>query len=216
MRTADANRLAERCEIHVRNQQAADAAHGHDHVRRVVSNARRIGQAERADLNIVVAAAWLHDCVSVAKDDPRRSQASRLASEQADKLLSGWGIAEDLRQAICHAIEAHSYSAGITPETLEARVVQDADRLDALGAIGIVRAVTVGQSLGLQLHHPDDPFCRQRAPDDSSYIVDHFYSKLLKLPGQMQTRAGAREAVRRAQVMQDWLDALAEEISQDS
>ena len=205
--------LEARCEAWIRTQTAADAAHGLDHIRRVVANARQIGLTEGANLDVVMPAAWLHDCVAVAKDDPNRSVASTLAARKADSLLQDWDIPPNRRSAIAHAIEAHSYSAGIAPESLEARVVQDADRLDALGAMGIVRALAVGQSLGLQLHHADDPFCHDREPDDRRFIIDHFYSKLLELPDRMQTGSGRREALRRVQVMRDWLQALAREIN---
>ncbi len=98
---------------------------------------------------------------------------------------------------IRHAIEAHSFSAGIAPRTVEAKVVQDADRLDALGAIGLARCIAVGTALGRPLYEPEDPFCRARTPDDGGASVDHFYAKLLKLAGTMQTAAGRREAERR-------------------
>ena len=88
-----------------------------------------------------------------------------------------------------HAIEAHSYSAGIPPQSIEAKVVQDADRLDALGAIGVARCIAVGSALGRPLYQADDPFCSARSPDDSGASVDHFYSKLLKLATTMQTAA---------------------------
>ena len=209
-------RPEQRCEAWVRDQCAADEAHGFDHIQRVVANARTLGSIEGGDLGVIIPAAWLHDCVAVAKNDPNRSRASSLAADKAVSLLRQWGVAADRRKAIAHAIEAHSFSAGIEPRTLEARVVQDADRLDALGAIGIVRTLSVGQSLGLELHHADDPFCRHRSPDDSTYIIDHFYRKLLKLPAQMQTEAGRLEGQRRVSIMQDWLTALEREISASS
>ena len=68
--------------------------------------------------------------------------------------------------------------------------MQDADRLDALGAIGLARCIAVGAALGRPLYEPDDPFCRARDPDDRGASVDHFYTKLLKLAGTMQTAAG--------------------------
>ncbi len=112
-----------------------------------------------------------------------------------------------------HAIEAHSFSAGIPPRTLEARIVQDADRLEALGAIGIARCLLTGGTMRTPLYDPDDPFCDRREPDDRSYTLDHFYCKLFKLPGTMQTAAGREEARRRVDYMQGFLAELAGEIS---
>jgi uncharacterized protein len=163
-------------------------------------------------VEVVLPAAWLHDCVHVAKDDPARSQASRLAAEHALRFLESEGYPADWLPAIRHAIEAHSFSAGIEPRTIEAKVVQDADRLDALGAIGLARCIAVGAALGRPLYEPVDPFCRARAPDDGGSSVDHFYAKLLKLEGTMQTRAGRREAGRRTRFLRSFLAQLESEV----
>jgi uncharacterized protein len=96
--------------------------------------------------------------------------------------------------------------------TPEAAVVQDADRLDSLGAIGVARCLLVGGKLDRPLLAPDDPFCDERTPDDGLYTIDHFYTKLLKLPGTMQTAAGRAEAQRRADRMRRWLDELRDEV----
>jgi uncharacterized protein len=90
--------------------------------------------------------------------------------------------------------------------------VQDADRMDALGAIGIARCLAVGGRFNLPLFHPEDPFCENREPDERSWAIDHFYTKLLKLPATMQTQAGRAEAERRADLMRQYLEDLAAEI----
>ena len=116
--------------------------------------------------------------------------------------------------AVTHAIEAHSFTAGIEPETMEARVVQDADRLDALGAIGIARCYAMSAVFGSQIVHPDDPVPGEspsRALDDKRFATDHFYVKLLKLPPTMRTASGRQEAERRVAFMRDFLARLAEE-----
>ncbi len=192
----------------------ADAAHDRAHIRRVVRTARQLAADESADLEVVLPAAWLHDCVALAKDDPARDQASRKAADAAIRFLSDAGYPDEHHDGIRHAIEAHSYSAGIEPQTLEAAVVQDADRLDALGAVGLARCFMVGGSLGSQLYHPGDPFCDTRPPDDSTYIIDHFYEKLFRLPATMNTAAGQREGERRAQFLQTYLDQLRQEIGE--
>ena len=195
---------------------AADPAHDLAHIRRVVATAERLAHDEGARLDIVRPAAWLHDCVSVSKTSAARSQASRAAAREAHRFLDSAGYPAELLEPICHAIEAHSFSAAITPETLEARVVQDADRLDALGAIGIARCLLVGGHLGNTLYHPEHPFPdhppAQRPADDSTYVLDHFFTKLLKLPDTFQTDAGRREAYRRAEVMERFLGKLGQEI----
>ncbi len=197
----------------VANQSGADPGHGTAHLERVVASALRLAAEERAQVEVVLPAAWLHDCVHVAKDSQDRAQASRLAADHAVRFLEGAGYPGVWLQGIRHAIEAHSYSAGIAPRTIEAKVVQDADRLDALGAIGIARCIAVGAALGRPLYQPGDPFCRSRPPDDRGASVDHFYSKLLRLADGMQTGGGRREAVRRTEFLEEFIVQLESEIA---
>jgi uncharacterized protein len=194
------------------DQPGSDPGHGLVHVRRVVATASRLCTEEGARGEIVLPAAWLHDCVHVAKDSPQRTNASRIAAARAIEFLEAAGYPPDCLPGIRHAIEAHSFSAGIAPCTVEAMVVQDADRLDALGAIGIARCIAVGAALGRPIYQAQDPFCTARTPDDSGASIDHFYTKLLKLAGTMQTAAGRREAERRSAFMLSYLDQLRSEI----
>jgi len=194
------------------SQPGADPGHGLVHLERVVATALRLAAEEGARAEVVLPAAWLHDCVHVAKDSPDRARASRLAAEHAAEFLRHAGYPERFLPDIRHAIEAHSYSAGILPRTIEAKVIQDADRLDALGAIGVARCIAVGSALGRPLYASEDPFCSARAPDDGGASVDHFYSKLLRLAGTMQTAAGRREAERRTAFIRAFIDQLASEI----
>ncbi len=193
-------------------QMTDDAAHDLGHIRRVVHNAVKFARMEGAALAVVFPAAWLHDCVIVAKDSPLRSQASRLAAETAVAFLRAQAYPEQYLDAIAHAIAAHSFSAQIRPRTIEAQVVQDADRLDAIGAVGIARAFMVGGKLGRPLYDEADPFCQTREPDDFVATVDHFYTKLFKLEATMQTEAGKREAHVRTQFMRNFLAQLGREL----
>jgi uncharacterized protein len=197
----------------VADQPGADPGHGTLHLERVAATALRLAEEEGAAVEVVLPAAWLHDCVHVAKDSPDRACASRIAAEQAVRYLESAGYPAAALPGIRHAIEAHSFSAGIVPETIEAKVVQDADRLDALGAIGLARCIAVGVALGRPVYAPDDPFCRTREPDDGRASVDHFYTKLLKLAGTMQTAAGRREAGRRTAFLRAYLAQLESEIA---
>ena len=190
----------------------ADAAHDISHVKRVLKNALQLSVIEEGNNDIVLPAACLHDCVAVPKDSPLRKQGSRLAAEAAARFLAESNYPEAHIPAVQHAIEAHSYSANIPVETVEAAIVQDADRLDSLGAIGIARCLLVGGKLDRPLLDSEDPFCDDREPDDGLYTLDHFYCKLFKLPETMQTDAGRQEAHRRADLMQDYLDKLRNEV----
>jgi len=194
-------------------QSNHDTAHDLHHVRRVVRSAKQFAALERANLAVVIPAAWLHDCVIVPKDSPDRPRASQMAAETAVTYLRTLHYPAQHLDAIAHAIAAHSFSAQIPPQTIEARVVQDADRIDALGAIGIARTFSVGGAMGRAIYHQPDPFCEQRTPDDTLASLDHFYTKLLTLADTMQTAAGRREAQARTAFMHHYLAQLAKEIS---
>ncbi len=211
--TVDLSAWEPRFRAFLREQPAQpDAAHDLGHVRRVVTLAASLARLEKANEAVVAPAAWLHDCVVTAKDAPDRKQASRYAARAASHFLLRVGYPAGLVPAIAHAIEAHSFSAGIAPVTTEAAVVQDADRLDALGAVGIARAFMVGGALGLTFAHLDEPFPHRRTPDDRAYALDHFYTKLLGLADTMCTEAGRAEATRRTRFMEAYLSQLASEI----
>lgn len=197
------------------NLQVADGAHDMAHVCRVVTNARRLLELESANPMVVIPAAWLHDCVVVSKSSERRVQASRLAARKAVEFLASIQFPNEFIPAIEHAIEAHSFSAGIRPETIEAKVVQDADRLDALGAIGIARCLMTAGATGAELYHLDEPVAATRVLDDRQYAIDHFFKKLLLLPGQMQTESGRKMAEQRAEFLGDFLQRLASEAEWD-
>jgi uncharacterized protein len=200
------------CSAYLKEVMAADPAHDISHVRRVVQNTVRLTRAENGNAAVTVPAAWLHDCVSVPKDSPLRKQASKLAAEEAVRFLKSVDYPVDLLQPIFHAIEAHSFSADIDTETLEARIVQDADRLEAVGAIGITRCFLTGGSMGTPLYEPSDPFAERREPDDRRFTLDHFYCKLLGLAATMKTDAGRTEAEKRTAYMQAFLRQLGKEI----
>ncbi len=199
------------------SNESADPAHDLLHFKRVVATAKKLAAQENANggnanLEIVVPAAWLHDFVIIAKNDPRRSIASKLSAEGAIKFLRSIDYPEKHSGAIAHAIAAHSFTAKITAETLEAKIVQDSDRLDGLGAIGIARVFATAGILKRPFYSLTDPFCETREPNDSSFTVDHFYKKLFKTAESLQTSSGKREGVKRVQSMKNYLEDLAQEI----
>jgi len=191
---------------------SSDPGHGLEHVERVVKNAIRIAETLTVDYEVLLPATWFHDCVCVAKNSPLRSQASRLAAKRALGMLEELGYSTDKFEQISHAIEAHSFSAGIQCQSVEAQVLQDADRLEALGAIGLARCLMTGGAMGQRLYHPDDPFPTTRELRDDQHAIDHFFAKLLKLPSTMQTTAGREIAQKRAGFLVDFLSQLSLEI----
>lgn len=193
-----------------------DPAHDLAHFRRVSQTASHLCEREGGNLDIVMPAAWLHDLVNVPKNDPRRSLASRLSAEAAIEFLLQQGYPETLLPQIAHAIEAHSFSAKIEPRSLEAAIVQDADRLDGLGAIGIARCFAVAGLLKRPLYHPEDPFGTTREFNDLDYTLDHFFVKLFKVAETLRTQAGREEGTLRVQTMRNFLTQLGREISPQS
>tara|TARA_R110001606_G_scaffold89596_3_gene201160 strand:+ start:1573 stop:2208 length:636 start_codon:yes stop_codon:yes gene_type:complete len=202
----------ERCKAFLYVQGAADVAHDLSHIYRVVKTAKQLATKEEADLAVVVPAAWLHDCVSLPKNHPERHLASTLAADKAIEFLKSIDYPSDYFESIHHSIRAHSFSANVSLESLEAQIVQDADRLDALGAVGIARCMQVSGALNRTLYSLDDPFCETRQPDDVRYSIDHFYNKLFRIADNLNTASAQAEGRRREAVMRVFLQQLALEI----
>jgi uncharacterized protein len=203
------NKLAERIG---RIASSEDPAHDILHFRRVVATAKSLCAEEKAKLEVVLPAAWLHDFVIVPKSDPRRKIASRLSAEAAIEFLKELKYPEIHHAEIAHAIEAHSFSANIETKTLEAKIVQDADRLDGLGAIGLARVFATAALMKRPFYGENDPFCTERLVDDSRYTVDHFFAKLFKTAETLKTKTGQKEGARRVGIMKRYLSDLRAEI----
>ncbi|MDU8927709.1 HD domain-containing protein [Alisedimentitalea sp. MJ-SS2] len=191
----------------------SDPAHDLAHLDRVWENARTIASdMANLDMTALLAAAYLHDLINLPKASPNRAQASTLSAKRAAKLLPTLSLTKGQVAATCHAIEAHSFSAGIMPETNEARILRDADRLDALGAIGIARWFATSNEMGRPFYDPDDPFAKNRTPDDRRFALDHWRMKLQALSGGMCTKKGRIMAQERVDHMVDFLAQLATEL----
>ena len=189
-----------------------DPAHDFDHVMRVYTNAKKIVKEEKADEKLVLSAALLHDIVSYSKSSTRSKFSSIDSAKKSKIILKKYGFSEKEITIVSDAIKDHSFSQNKVPETLEGKILQDADRLDALGAIGIARVFATSGSLNRPFYNIDDPFCTKRNPDDDLWAVDHFFNKLLKLESLMNTRSGKIEAKKRTNVLQEFLKQLKDEI----
>ncbi len=190
-----------------------DGAHDLSHLTRVWKNARRIQLEEGGDQEILAAAVLLHDCVNVPKDSPLRSQASRLAAGKAVAALNALGWSDDRAAWVGSAIESHSFSAGIAPGTLEACILQDADRLDAIGFTGIARCFYTAGRLGSLLYEATDPRAERRALNDSAFALDHFPAKLLTLAAGFKTSTGRRLATQRQEAVSRFYQGMLDEVS---
>jgi uncharacterized protein len=194
----------------VRVRMEVDAAHDVGHLLRVAHWAERLAPAE--EWRLAIAAALLHDVVNVPKADPRRARASELSAEVVRELLPPLGFSADETALVADAVRDHSFTRGAVPGSALGRALQDADRLEALGVVGTFRCVATGVRLGAEFSHPDDPWGEARPLDDARYSVDHFFTKLLRLPATFHTAAGRVEAERRAGVMRGLLAAYGAEV----
>lgn len=193
-------------------EPSEDGAHDLSHLQRVWHNVRTLHAQEGGDLKVLLAAVLLHDCIAVEKNSPLRSQASRLAAEKASTVLANMAWPGAKISAVAHAIEAHSFSANIAPTTLEAKIMQDADRLDSLGMLGVARTFYIAGRMGSALYDPQDPEAKERDYDDKRFCLDHFQTKLLHLADGFQTTTGQRLAQVRHERLKGFMELFKEEI----
>lgn len=195
---------------HILQTDSQDSAHNSGHLLRVALYALKIGH--NCDPHELVAAALLHDLVNLPKNHPDRAKASELSAQAALPLLQKSSFSEPAIGRIQEAIREHSFSRGSVPTAPLAKALQDADRLEAIGAIGIMRVFSTGAKMQADYFDESDPWSKQRSLDDKKYSVDHFFTKLLKLPDSMTTKEGKLEAQKRVKIMQAFLQQLGEEI----
>jgi uncharacterized protein len=194
----------------------ADPAHDFLHVRRVAQNASTIARAEGADEHVVVAAALLHELFNYPKGHPESHRSGEVCAEHAAVVLREERCEPAFVERVAYAIRVHPFSLGMPGETLEARVLQDADRLDAIGAVGVARCFATCASMGRPLYAPEDPFCVRREPDDKAWGVDHFFRKLLRIPEHLSTPTGRAMAGERVAFVRAYLEQLRREIAEPS
>jgi uncharacterized protein len=196
------------------SQDDEDGAHDLSHIVRVWRNARLIQQEEGGDLEALAAAVLLHDCVQVAKDSPLRSKASLLAANESRVRLEALGWEPSRIDTVARAIESHSFSAGVAPASIEGCILQDADRLDAIGLSGIARCFYTAGRLGSRLYNLADPEAKTRPLDDGRYALDHFPKKLLTLRGSFKTHKGQELARERHQRLDEFYRGMLAEVQE--
>ncbi len=194
-----------------REHLTGDPGHDVAHCLRVADWTIRLG-GDSIDPRHAIAAALLHDVPNVPKDSPDRTRASELAADFARRLLGELGFDAPAVTLVSEAIHDHSYSSGRVPRSPLGDALQDADRLEALGALGIFRTASCGARMGADYFDADDPWAERRELDDARHTVDHFFRKLLLLPQTLRTASGRAEAERRAAFMRAFLRQLGTEI----
>lgn len=191
---------------------STDPAHNWNHILRVTTLAEKLALEEKANVDIVKAASLCHDLINVPKSDPRRSEASTLSAKEALPLLKSVGFDHNEIPIIQKSIITHSYSKNMKPTSLEGAIVQDADRLDALGAIGILRCASVSTHFQSDYFDPEDFWGEGRELNDQKFMVDHYQTKLFKLIETMNTQSAKNEAAKRMEFMKLFLSTLHSEV----
>ena len=194
-------------------KDGSDGAHDLAHIGRVWVNAMRIASSEGGNISILAASVLMHDCVSVEKNSEIRSLASKLSADRAVEILKEMGWRDADCEAVYHAIEAHSFSANVEPRSLEVRILQDADRLDAIGFIGIARCFYTAGRMGSKIYDPTDVTAESRDLFDKRYALDHFSAKLFHLANSFRTKKGRELARRRHEAMRSFYDGIVNELS---
>ncbi len=193
----------------------ADSVHDFDHILRVLALAERIGRAEGADLEIVRTATLLHDWGRSEADAAGQDHAA-LAAQRAREFLTARGAPSAWIEAVVHAIAAHRFRVAPDPATLEAQVLFDADKLDAIGAIGIARAFAYGGAHGQRLWAPLDEvdLARWEANgDDAAHTPVHeFVVKLARIQERLHTSEGRAIARERHRYMEAFYERLTAEV----
>lgn len=170
-----------------------DPVHGFGHVKRVVEIACRIASSyENVDYEVLLLAAYLHDVGRLSEPENHAVRSASIARH----VLKMLGYPEDRIERVVEAVLAHSYSSGYVATSVEAKILSDADRLDALGTIGLVRVLVYSGELGRDL----------------SETINHIRAKLLKLPETMYTAEGRAEAERRVKTVREFLEGLLQEL----
>jgi uncharacterized protein len=198
---------------HVREtMKGREPAHDFLHVTRVVVVGERIARAVGADVDVVTTAALLHELRTFPKNDPRSATAGDVCAVAAHALLIERGETAAFATRVAEAISDHAFSKGAAPTTLESAVLQDADRLDAIGAVGIARCFATCADMKAVFYAEKDAFCETRSPDDKAYAVDHFFKKLLKIEARLHTEPAVEMAAGRTAFLRAFLDQLRQEI----
>lgn len=189
-----------------------DPGHDISHFDRVAKLCLWLAEGTAADSEILIASAYLHDWVQVPKNHPDRERASELSAQAVKGLLQARGWTDGKIKGVTTTVNEHSFSRGLKPSSLESQILQDADRLDALGVIGLMRLVSCGTVMGSAFYQSEDPFAEKRKPNDRLYMIDHIFFKLSQLPGLMNTKKARREAAARWEILIKLVDTLRDEL----
>ena len=185
-----------------------DPAHDFEYIMRVYRNAEKICKTEIGNKKLILSAVLLHDIVKIKNQKDSAIRSAKLS----EKILKENNFFDDEIKIISDAIKEHSFSKGKIPSSIEGKILQDADRLDAIGAIGLARVFSFSGSNNRPFYDPNDPFSRNRSVNDNKWALDHFFEKLLTLEKKMNTKTGKILAKNRTKILKNFLKELKSEI----
>ena len=183
-----------------------DVSHDIHHALRVLSNTEMIAETEGGDCDIIIPAALFHDLIVYPKNHPDKHRSQEESALQAEKILrSIHEYPQDKIKHVTMCIRECSFSKGIVPGLLESKILQDADGLEATGAISIMRTYSSTGQMQWPFYNATDPFREKRQPDPSRFALDLFYKRLLKVTERMHTKTAQKIAKRRTDFLHDFL-----------
>lgn len=192
-----------------------DVSHDINHIWRVLSAAKKIGKKEKADLEVLIPAALFHDIIVYPKYDKRSLTETDESAAFAERiLLKVKGYPKHKIEKVKTSILQCSFRKGIVPDLLESKILQDADRLEATGAVAIMRTYSSTGQWKRIFYDPVDPFAKNRKTNGSNYALDLFYERLLVVGSKMHTKTAKTMAKRRTAFLKQFLSEFAKELKE--
>ena len=199
--------------LEIIKERKNDPSHDGNHALQVLKNVQTIAEKEGGDLDILIPAALLHDAVIYAKNDPRSDNAPQESAELTKTVLESLeGYPAEKIPAVMSVIAGCSFHKTAVPETLEGKILCDADKLEATGATAIMRTFSSGGQMGRPLYHQSDPFAEKRTPNAMEHSLDLFSERLLVAKDRLHTQTAKEIATQRTEVLHDFLDQLKREL----
>jgi uncharacterized protein len=192
-----------------------DPSHDINHTLRVLVLAEKMGKKEKADMDIVIPAAIFHDIINYPKNHIKRLNSSEESAKLAKKVLENIdSFPKNKINKVYESIRLCSFTKNIRPSFLEAKILQDADGIEAMGAISIMRTFSSAGILNRSFYNNADPFCKKRIPEDDKYAIDLFFTRLLIVKDRLHTKTAKKMARERFNFLKKFLKELSFELKQ--
>lgn len=189
----------------------SDDGHGFDHTQRVYKNALIISKGENVDIDVVKVSALMHDIARYKETDENEICHAKEGSKIAKRILEEMNFQKEKIEKVLYCIKVHRYSKDLKAETREAEILQDADRLDALGAIILVRIIQHSLNRNLPIYDPKIPI-KEKYRGERTTVINHIHEKILKIkPETFKTEKAKQIAKKRYKLVEDFVECFMEE-----